>query len=170
MENNPKLAVPAEVKAERRNEVMETQQKLVFARNEAIAAKFDEKHPLDKQGRAKGHVVDVVIDAPLRTSGKKTTGVSEGGKLYQARTKSQAPQIDGVTFVQSKDKRWRHNAMNKQTIKEFLADPLVQDALKTDGKAEVGRWRTRKVVGCHRSHRNGQRVAACRVARANHFT
>jgi ribosomal protein S12 methylthiotransferase len=104
MENNPKLAVPAEVKAERRNEVMETQQKLVFARNEAIAAKFDEKHPLDKQGRAKGHVVDVVIDAPLRTSGKKTTGVSEGGKLYQARTKSQAPQIDGVTFVQSKDK------------------------------------------------------------------
>ena len=104
MENNPKLAVPAEVKAERRNKVMETQQKLVFARNEAIAAKFDEKHPLDKQGRAKGHVVDVVIDAPLRTSGKKTTGVSEGGKLYQARTKSQAPQIDGVTFVQSKDK------------------------------------------------------------------
>jgi hypothetical protein len=29
--------------------------------------------------------------------------------------------------------------MNKQTIKDFLADPLVQDALKTDGKAEVGR-------------------------------
>ena len=29
--------------------------------------------------------------------------------------------------------------MNKQTIKDFLADPLVQDALKTDGEAEVGR-------------------------------
>ena len=29
--------------------------------------------------------------------------------------------------------------MNKQTIKEFLADPLVKDALKTDGEAEVGR-------------------------------
>jgi hypothetical protein len=29
--------------------------------------------------------------------------------------------------------------MNKQTIKNFLADPLVQDALKTDGEAEVGR-------------------------------
>jgi hypothetical protein len=29
--------------------------------------------------------------------------------------------------------------MNKQTIKDFLADPLVQDALKTDGKAEVAR-------------------------------
>jgi ribosomal protein S12 methylthiotransferase len=104
MEKDPKLAVPAEVKAERRNEVMEAQQKLVFARNEALAAKFDEKHPLDKQGKAKGQIVDVIIDAALRTSGRKTTGVSDGGKLYQGRTKSQAPQIDGVTFVQSKDK------------------------------------------------------------------
>jgi ribosomal protein S12 methylthiotransferase len=104
MEKDPKLAVPADVKAARRNEVMETQQQVVFARNEAVASKFDEKHPLDKQGKAKGHVVDVVIDAALRTSGKKTSGVSEGGKLYQGRTKSQAPQIDGVTFVQSKEK------------------------------------------------------------------
>lgn len=104
MEKDPKLAVPAEVKAERRNEVMEAQQKLVFARNEALAAKFDEKHPLDKQGKAKGQLVDVIVDAALRTSGRKTTGVSDGGKLYQGRTKSQAPQIDGVTFVQSKDK------------------------------------------------------------------
>jgi hypothetical protein len=30
--------------------------------------------------------------------------VSEGGKLYQGRSTSQAPQIDGVTFVQSKEK------------------------------------------------------------------
>lgn len=104
MERDPKLAVPAEVKAERRNEVMEAQQKLVFKRNEKLAAKFDENHPLDRQGKAKGHLVDVIIDAPLRTSGRKTSGVSEGGKLYQGRTKSQAPQIDGVTFVQSKDK------------------------------------------------------------------
>ena len=29
--------------------------------------------------------------------------------------------------------------MNKQTIKEFLADPLVKEAMKTDGEAEVGR-------------------------------
>lgn len=29
--------------------------------------------------------------------------------------------------------------MNKQTIKEFLADPLVQEALREDGAAEVGR-------------------------------
>ena len=29
--------------------------------------------------------------------------------------------------------------MNKQTIKVFLADPLVQEALREDGEAEVGR-------------------------------
>jgi hypothetical protein len=29
--------------------------------------------------------------------------------------------------------------MNKDSIKKFMADPLVQDALKTDGSAEVGR-------------------------------
>ena len=29
--------------------------------------------------------------------------------------------------------------MNKQKIKEFLADPLVKDAMKTDGEVEVGR-------------------------------
>jgi len=29
--------------------------------------------------------------------------------------------------------------VNKQTIKDFLADPLVKEAMKTDGEAEVGR-------------------------------
>jgi ribosomal protein S12 methylthiotransferase len=83
---------------------MELQQRIVFARNQKLADKFDEKTPIDKRGKAKGHQVDVLIDAPLRTTGKKTTGVSEGGRLYQGRTTSQAPQIDGVTYVQSKDK------------------------------------------------------------------
>jgi len=29
--------------------------------------------------------------------------------------------------------------MNKQKIKDFLADPLVKQALKEDGEVEVGR-------------------------------
>jgi hypothetical protein len=29
--------------------------------------------------------------------------------------------------------------VNKKTIEKFLADPLVKQALKEDGKAEVGR-------------------------------
>ncbi len=104
MENDPALAVPAEVKARRRDELMEAQQRIVFARNKAAAAKFDENKPLDKSGKARGKLVDVLIDAPLRTQGRKTTGVSEAGRLYQGRTYTQAPQIDGVTFVHSKDK------------------------------------------------------------------
>jgi ribosomal protein S12 methylthiotransferase len=104
MEEDPKLAVPAEVKAKRRNEIMELQQRIVFERHAALAGLFDEKHPLDKNGKVRGHVTDVLIDARLKTTGKATTGVGAGGGLYQGRTTSQAPQIDGVTFVQSKDK------------------------------------------------------------------
>lgn len=104
MEKDASLAVPAAVKARRREEVMAAQQKIVFARNKAMAAKFDESRPLDGNGKARGVVTDVLIDAPLRTQGRKTTGVGEGGGLYQGRTSAQAPQIDGVTFVQSRDK------------------------------------------------------------------
>lgn len=104
MEKDASLAVPADVKARRREEVMAAQQKIVFARNKAMAAQFDESRPLDGNGKARGVVTDVLIDAPLRTQGRKTTGVGEGGGLYQGRTSAQAPQIDGVTFVQSRDK------------------------------------------------------------------
>lgn len=96
MEGDPELAVAPEVKTRRRDEIMALQQKIAFARNQAMAAKFE------SGGEAKGARVDVLIDAGLRTQGKKTTGVGDGGRLYQGRTKFQAPQIDGVTFVQSR--------------------------------------------------------------------
>jgi len=51
-----------------------------------------------------GKKLDVLIDAPLATSGRKTSGVSAGGRLYQGRTYFQAPQIDSVTYVHSKEK------------------------------------------------------------------
>lgn len=90
MEEDAKLAVNAQDKARRRAEIMELQQGIVFARNAAMA---------ETPGGAK---VDVLIDAALRTTGRKTSGVSAGGKLYQGRTSAQAPQIDGVTFVHSR--------------------------------------------------------------------
>ncbi|MFZ2873575.1 MAG: 30S ribosomal protein S12 methylthiotransferase RimO [Phycisphaerales bacterium] len=90
MEQDVRLAVSPEDKARRRAEIMELQQKIVFARNTAMA---------EAPGGTK---VDVLIDAALRTTGRKTSGVSAGGKLYQGRTSAQAPQIDGVTFVQSR--------------------------------------------------------------------
>ncbi len=103
MEEDPSLAVAPEVKARRRGEVMALQQRIVFDRNKAVAAKFDEKRPLDGAGKISGVVRDVIIDAGLQTRGRRTTGVVEAGRLYQGRTTSQAPQIDGMTFVHSKN-------------------------------------------------------------------
>lgn len=103
MEDDPKLAVAPEDKMRRRNEVMELQQKLAFAKAERMAIGFDEKHP-EKSIRSGATVLDVLIDAGLRTSGKKTSGVGDGGRLYQGRTRFQAPQIDAVTYVQSREK------------------------------------------------------------------
>jgi ribosomal protein S12 methylthiotransferase len=98
MEKDPALAVPAEVKARRREEVMLLQQKLAFAKIAALAAKFDETRPLETGVR-----LDVLIDQALRTQGRKTSGVSEKGRLHQGRTYFQAPDIDAVTYVHSRD-------------------------------------------------------------------
>lgn len=99
MENDPALAVPGEVKARRRNEVMELQQKIAFERQRAVASKFDENNP-----ESTGQRVDVLIDESTRTQGRKTSGVSGGGGLYLGRTRAQAPQIDSVTYVHSREK------------------------------------------------------------------
>jgi ribosomal protein S12 methylthiotransferase len=98
MEQDRKLAVPAEIKKRRRDEVMEAQQKVAFAKAAAWVEGYDEK------ARKGGSRLDVIIDAALTTQGQQTTGVSKGGKLYQGRTYFQAPQIDSVTYVQSREK------------------------------------------------------------------
>ncbi|GMV25933.1 MAG: ribosomal protein S12 methylthiotransferase RimO [Phycisphaerae bacterium] len=99
MEDDPALAVPPEVKQRRRNEVMELQQKIAFAKASNTAAEFDEKNPA-----ASGRRLDVLIDGQTSTDGLATAGVSKGGKLYVGRTYFQAPQVDSVTFVHSREK------------------------------------------------------------------
>jgi ribosomal protein S12 methylthiotransferase len=83
-------AIPQDIIQERIDQIMSTQQAIVFARHQALA-----------QSRGE---CQVLIDAPLKSKGKATAGVGKGGQLYQGRTPAQAPQIDGVTFVQSKHK------------------------------------------------------------------
>lgn len=99
MEEDATLAVPAEVKARRRGEVMELQQRIAFQRAAAVAAEFDESKP-----ETTGRRLDVLIDEATRSSGKATAGVGKGGGLYRGRTVAQAPMIDSVTFVQSAQK------------------------------------------------------------------
>jgi ribosomal protein S12 methylthiotransferase len=96
MEEDPKLAVPAEVKRQRHNEIMELQQKLAFARQAKLASQFDEHNP-----SAGGVKLDVLIDSAMKSAGRATSGVGKGGQLYSGRTFAQAPQIDSVTYVQS---------------------------------------------------------------------
>lgn len=97
MENDPALAVPAKTKKRRRDELMQLQQEVAFGQSEYLAKQFNEKKPADSGVR-----FDILIDRATSTAGRKTTGVGAGGTLYTGRAYFQAPQIDAVTYVQSK--------------------------------------------------------------------
>jgi len=97
MERDPDLAVPDEVKARRREEIMLLQQRLAFDRAERMAAEFDQENP--RSGRR----FDVLIDEQTEIAGEATSGVSAGGALYEGRTYFQAPMVDALTFVHSRE-------------------------------------------------------------------
>ncbi|MBL8963200.1 MAG: 30S ribosomal protein S12 methylthiotransferase RimO [Phycisphaeraceae bacterium] len=99
MENDPALAVAPEVKSHRRGEVMALQQKIAFERSARIAAEFDPSQPATT-----GRRLDVLIDSVTGSDARPTAGVSRGGRLHVGRAYFQAPQIDSVTYVQSRDK------------------------------------------------------------------
>ncbi|MBI1337432.1 MAG: 30S ribosomal protein S12 methylthiotransferase RimO [Phycisphaera sp.] len=89
------LAVPDEVIRERIDELMLTQQEVVFARNAQAAERGDE--------------VEVLIDAMHEKTAAERGGSKKSVKTprkrpvirYTGRTYAQAPQIDAVTFVDS---------------------------------------------------------------------
>lgn len=99
MESDPALAVSAEEKKRRRDEVMALQQEIAFEQADFLAQQYDEHKPTTT-----GVQMDVIIDEALSAQGRRTTGVGAGGGLYKGRTYFQAPQIDAVTYVQSKEK------------------------------------------------------------------
>jgi ribosomal protein S12 methylthiotransferase len=82
-------AIPDDVIKHRLDELMTIQQEVVFARH----AKMSEQQP----------EVDVLIDATTDSVIEATPGVTDGGRLYEGRTYAQAPQVDGITYVQSKN-------------------------------------------------------------------
>jgi ribosomal protein S12 methylthiotransferase len=91
MDADPALHVPDEVKAERERELMLAQQEIAF---ENAAYQAEQKVQFD-----------VLVDGPAagRTSGRATTGVTEGGTLHVGRSYHQAPQIDSLTYVLSRE-------------------------------------------------------------------
>jgi len=120
MEDDPKLAVPAEVKARRKHELMSLQQSIAFEQAEFLAGHFNPDNPADP-----GVQFDVLIDRALGLTSKGIRGldpsgasVEAGGKgagkpdrnaaasstgsLYQGRGYFQAVDVDSVIYVQSK--------------------------------------------------------------------
>ena len=92
MDADPALHVPDEVKRGREQELMLAQQEIAFE-NAAF------------QGEQRVQF-DVLVDGPAAggTSGRATAGVSEGGTLHVGRCYHQAPQIDSLTYVLSRER------------------------------------------------------------------
>ncbi|MEX2217347.1 MAG: 30S ribosomal protein S12 methylthiotransferase RimO [Phycisphaerales bacterium] len=99
MEADPALAVPPEVKARRKGEIMALQQRLAFEQAADLAEPFDGSKPA-----AGGVRFDVLIDEPAKSEGLATAGVGKGGRLYRGRAYFQAPMIDAVTYIQSRER------------------------------------------------------------------
>ncbi|MFG0326210.1 MAG: 30S ribosomal protein S12 methylthiotransferase RimO [Phycisphaerales bacterium JB037] len=93
MEEDPALAVPEEVKARRKREVLELQQQIAFDQARYLADQFDPAAPAES-----GCHFDVLID--------EARGVDEDGKHHWSagRCYFQAPGIDAVTLVHSREK------------------------------------------------------------------
>lgn len=98
MDEDPALHVPAEVKARRREELMLLQQRIAFEKAAALASRFDEADP------ASGARFDVLIDAPLveEARERRASRRVKTFHTHQGRTYFQAPQIDSVTIVRSR--------------------------------------------------------------------
>ncbi|MBL9141365.1 MAG: hypothetical protein JNK53_05810, partial [Phycisphaerae bacterium] len=88
---DPALHVPAEVKAEREQQLMLAQQEVAFENAAYVAEQKCQ--------------FDVLIEGPAAggSAALATTGVSQGGTLYAGRCYFQAPQIDSMTYVMSGD-------------------------------------------------------------------
>ncbi len=99
MEDDPKLAVPKEIKQQRHDEIMALQQQIAFDQAEFVASQFDPEKPTET-----GAQFDVLIDKSTGNQVEATPGVSDGGTLYAGRTYFQAPQIDSTTHVIAKNK------------------------------------------------------------------
>ena len=97
MEEDRDLAVPAEVKQRRKEDILELQQQIAFEQAAYVAEQFDEHDPINT-----GHRFDILIEKSTGSEAMATSGVSEGGRLYQGRAYFQAPAIDAATFVQSR--------------------------------------------------------------------
>ncbi|MEX0777028.1 MAG: 30S ribosomal protein S12 methylthiotransferase RimO [Phycisphaeraceae bacterium] len=103
-------AVADAVIKERIEELMLTQQEVVFARNQALAQQshqievlVDSAQSVRLSNKAAGHG-DLEEPAVPHDTGEPRLRIPARGKLYLGRTYQQAPQIDSVTYIVSRQK------------------------------------------------------------------
>lgn len=91
MHADPALRVSEEDSKRREGELMELQQSIAFENALFVAEQRSE--------------FDVLIDGPARgaTKGRATTGVNQATAMYTGRAYHQAPSIDGITHVLSRE-------------------------------------------------------------------
>ena len=100
MDADPALAVPPEVKARRRDEIMSLQQSIAFERNRAVAARFDPDRP-STTGARYPVLIDANVSAPKKQTGRRRSADAPAHSS-QGRAYFQAPQIDSATYVHSR--------------------------------------------------------------------
>lgn len=83
MEDDPELAVPADVKTRRKDEIMQLQQELAFEQARFIADAFDPNAPEDS-----GHQFDVLIDKPLGSTSMGIAGLNQSADSVESAGKS----------------------------------------------------------------------------------
>lgn len=91
MWNDPALRVPEDVIAQRIDDLMTTQQQVVFARHDAM---LNAAQPLD-----------VLVDEAAGEAEPEVTGLDYATYVYTARAAHQAPDIDGTTTLLSRHRR-----------------------------------------------------------------
>ena len=93
MEADPALRVPAEVKARRKDEIMSLQQRIAFEQAEYVASHWNPKDPEES-----GLRFDVLLDERAESPD------DDGLYTHSGRAYFQAPQIDSVTYVRTRQR------------------------------------------------------------------
>ena len=133
MEEDPGLAVPAEVKARRKGEVLELQRGIAFEQAAFLAEAFDERDAVNT-----GHRFDVLIDRDTGGEAVEAGGAGGGGRLYQGRSYFQAPSIDAVTYVQSRQRLSPGELVRCVVVGSDGYDLIARPVEETEKKVSLG--------------------------------
>ncbi|MFG0330369.1 MAG: 30S ribosomal protein S12 methylthiotransferase RimO [Phycisphaerales bacterium] len=112
LESHPELLVDAATKKRRYDELMTAQQRVAFEQAEYLASFYRGSSDGDADDARAGRGdlenalrFDVLVDTESRASGVATSGVSATNtKLYVGRCYHQAPQVDSVTYIHSRER------------------------------------------------------------------